>query len=253
LDLVQLGPWSDRYPDQLSGGQRQRVALARALAPRPKVLLLDEPFGALDARVRQDLRRWLDELHHELGVTSLLVTHDQEEALELANEVVVMHQGCVEQVGAPDDVYNRPATPFVAGFVGAANVLSGVVEDGTVQIGDGRPSGTSGVAHLPDGTRVHAYIRPHDIGVTTAPSRPGACAAMVERVTNLGHTSKVRLRLADGQDLTADVANEDLPRIVEGDGVSVDLRNAKVFESEDRPGHFAGVGDEDHALTASVA
>ena len=107
-----------RYPDQLSGGQRQRVALARALAPRPEVLLLDEPFGALDAKVRQDLRQWLDELHRELGVTSLLVTHDQEEALELANQVVVMHEGRVEQVGSPSEIYDDPQTPFVAGFVG---------------------------------------------------------------------------------------------------------------------------------------
>src|SRR5436309_3026969 len=125
LDLVQLAPFADRYPDQLSGGQRQRVALARALAARPRVLLLDEPFGALDARVRQELRRWLDDLHRELGVTSLLVTHDQEEALELANEVVVMHHGRIEQIGTPEDVYDRPASPFVAGFIGAANVLDG--------------------------------------------------------------------------------------------------------------------------------
>ncbi|HKI28355.1 MAG TPA: sulfate ABC transporter ATP-binding protein, partial [Actinomycetota bacterium] len=117
LELVQLTGFRDRYPDQLSGGQRQRVALARALAPQPKVLLLDEPFGALDARVRQELRRWLDDLHRELGVTSLLVTHDQDEALELANRIVVMHEGRVEQVGSPDEVYDEPATPFVAGFV----------------------------------------------------------------------------------------------------------------------------------------
>jgi sulfate/thiosulfate transport system ATP-binding protein len=253
LDLVQLGPWSDRYPDQLSGGQRQRVALARALAPRPKVLLLDEPFGALDARVRQDLRRWLDELHHELGVTSLLVTHDQEEALELANEVVVMHQGRVEQVGAPDDVYNRPATPFVAGFVGAANVMSGVMEAGHVRIDGGWPSGASGVEHLSAGTKVHAYVRPHDIGVTVAASRPGACRGTVERVTNLGYASKVRLRLSDGQGLTAEVANDDLPQLAEGQSVSVDLRDAKVFEAEDSPGHFAGVADDDLAVPASVA
>ncbi len=130
LDLVQLAPFASRYPDQLSGGQRQRVALARALAPRPQVLLLDEPFGALDAKVRQDLRRWLDELHRELGVTSLLVTHDQEEALELANQIVVMHEGRIEQVGSPGEIYDDPATPFVAGFVGSANVLHGEVVDG---------------------------------------------------------------------------------------------------------------------------
>ena len=119
LELVQLAPFADRYPDQLSGGQRQRVALARALAAHPKVLLLDEPFGALDARVRQELRSWLDELHRELGVTSLLVTHDQEEALELAQRIVVMHQGQVEQVGSPTEIYNHPATrSWPASWVG---------------------------------------------------------------------------------------------------------------------------------------
>src|SRR5207342_1041847 len=116
LELVQLSGYAGRYPSQLSGGQRQRVALARALAPRPKVLLLDEPFGALDARVRQELRRWLDDLHRELGVTSLLVTHDQQEAFEVADQVVVMRAGGVEQIGGSEDIYNRPATPFVAGF-----------------------------------------------------------------------------------------------------------------------------------------
>src|SRR5881296_4380147 len=132
LRLIQLDGLAGSYPSQLSGGQRQRVALARALAPEPKVLLLDEPFGALDAKVRQDLRRWLDELHRELGVTSLLVTHDQEEALELANEVVVMRHGEVEQIGTPQAIYNEPATPFVAAFVGASNVLRGVVWEGHV-------------------------------------------------------------------------------------------------------------------------
>src|SRR6266516_3426277 len=136
LDLVGLAPFANRYPDQLSGGQRQRVALARALAPQPRLLLLDEPFGALDARVRQELRRWLDDLHRELGVTSLLVTHDQEEALELANEVVVMHLGRVEQIGTPDEIYNSPVSPFVAGFIGAANVIAGSVRDGHLVFGD---------------------------------------------------------------------------------------------------------------------
>ena len=136
LELVGLAPFADRYPSQLSGGQRQRVALARALAPRPQVLLLDEPFGALDARVRHELRYWLDELHREIGVTSLLVTHDQEEALELAHEIVVMHQGEVEQIGAPDQIYNHPRSAFVAGFVGSANVIRGRVSSGRLLVGD---------------------------------------------------------------------------------------------------------------------
>ena len=168
LELVQMSNFADRYPDQLSGGQRQRVALSRALAPRPQVLLLDEPFGALDAKVRQDLRRWLDELHRELGVTSLLVTHDQEEALELANQVVVMHEGRVEQAGSPADVYNDPATAFVAGFVGAANVLHGHVVDGHVHLGTFQ---VPGAGHLEEGAAAAAYVRPHDVRVSAGGDR----------------------------------------------------------------------------------
>ena len=167
LLLVQLSPFASRYPDNLSGGQRQRVALARALAPRPEVLLLDEPFGALDARVRQDLRRWLDELHREIGVTSLLVTHDQEEALELANKVIVMHEGGIEQIGTPDEIYNEPATPFIAGFVGAANVLHGFVINGQVQFGELFPAGGRGPAGWGDGRGVRPTSRhrdrPHEV------------------------------------------------------------------------------------------
>src|SRR5438105_8528626 len=160
LELVHLAPFADRYPNNLSGGQRQRVALARALAPRPKVLLLDEPFGALDARVRQDLRHWLGELHRELGVTSLLVTHDQEEALELADRVVLMHQGRLEQIGTPEEVYQEPATPFVAGFLGAANVIRGYVHGGLLRFGG---QAIEDADHIDDGSMAHAYIRPHDV------------------------------------------------------------------------------------------
>jgi sulfate transport system ATP-binding protein len=226
LELVQLEHFAHRYPDQLSGGQRQRVALARALAPRPRVLLLDEPFGALDARVRQDLRRWLDEIHRELGITSLLVTHDQEEALELAHQVVVMHDGRVEQVGTSDDIYNRPTTPFVASFVGAANVIRGIVIDGRVQFGEQL---VAGAGHLPDGADAHAYVRPHDVRLATSPATGLSSAAVVERMTNLGWTSKVVLVLADGQKLIAQLPNEQLTRVVEGERVFVDLQNAKVF------------------------
>src|SRR5437867_6398786 len=184
LELVQLSGFADRYPEQLSGGQRQRVALARAIAPQPKVLLLDEPFGALDAKVRQDLRRWLDELHRELGVTSLLVTHDQEEALELANLIVVMHEGRVEQAGAPGEIYDRPASPFVAGFVGAANVLHGEVVDGHVHLGSIR---IPGAAHLEEGAPAAAFVRPHDVRVT----EEGDVNAVIERVASLGWLSRV--------------------------------------------------------------
>ena len=226
LELVLLAPFADRYPDQLSGGQRQRVALARALAPRPDVLLLDEPFGALDARVRQDLRHWLDELHRELGVTSLLVTHDQEEALELAHEVVVMHEGRVEQRGSPDAIYNSPSTPFIAGFVGAANVLQGVVINGRMQFGEHL---VMGAAHLDDGSSAHAYVRPHDVHLSAMPVNGMSSAAKIERITSLGWMSKVHLKLADEQTLIAQVPNSELRALGSAGTVYVDLRNAKIF------------------------
>jgi sulfate/thiosulfate transport system ATP-binding protein len=228
LELVQLTGFRERYPDQLSGGQRQRVALARALAPRPKVLLLDEPFGALDARVRQELRRWLDDLHRELGVTSLLVTHDQDEALELANRVVVMHEGRVEQVGTPGEVYNEPATPFVAGFVGTANVLHGHVIDGHVQVGDHRVAAAD---HLEDGIAARAFVRPHDVLVSTAERNGGSVVAVAERIVTMGWLSRVSLRLPDGQVLMAELPNDELGSVQEGSTVWVDLRRAKAFET----------------------
>jgi sulfate transport system ATP-binding protein len=228
LDLVQLTPFAERYPDQLSGGQRQRVALARALAPQPQVLLLDEPFGALDAKVRQDLRRWLDELHRELGVTSLLVTHDQEEALELANQIVVMHEGKVEQVGSPGEIYDEPATPFVAGFVGAANVLHGEVIDGHVHLGSIR---IPGAAHLDEGAAAAAFVRPHDVVVT---DDGGGTVAVIERISSLGWLSRVSLRLPGGETLVAHIPNDDLHGATEGSSVRVDLRNPKAFMAAER-------------------
>jgi sulfate transport system ATP-binding protein len=227
LQLVHMEPFVDRYPEQLSGGQRQRVALARALAPQPKVLLLDEPFGALDAKVRQDLRRWLDELHRELGVTSLLVTHDQEEALELANQIVVMHEGRVEQAGTPGEIYDQPATPFVAGFVGAANVLHGEVVDGHVHLGSIR---IPGAAHLDDGAAAAAFVRPHDVRV----SDDGDVAAVIERVASLGWLSRVTLKLPGGVALVAHVPNDDLHGAGEGDAIQIDLRNPKAFLTSER-------------------
>ncbi len=223
LELVHLEPFADRYPEQLSGGQRQRVALARALAPAPKVLLLDEPFGALDAKVRQDLRRWLDELHRELGVTSLLVTHDQEEALELANQIVVMHEGRIEQVGSPGEIYDQPATPFVAGFVGAANVLHGEVVGGHVHLGSIR---IPGAAHLDEGAAAAAFVRPHDVHVA---SGDGDVAAVIQRVASLGWLSRVSLKLPGGETLVAHVPNDELNGVGEGDTIQIDLRNPKAF------------------------
>ena len=226
LHLVQLTPFMNRYPDQLSGGQRQRVALARALAPKPKVLLLDEPFGALDARVRQDLRKWLDEIHRELHISSLLVTHDQEEALELAHQVIVMHEGRIEQAGTTHEIYNEPATPFVASFVGAANVVRGIVIGGRVQFGEQQ---LDGAGHMDEGAAAHAYIRPHDVLVSTASMNGSSSPATIERINDLGWISKVHLCLPDGQLLTAHIPNERLGRVEQGARVFVDLRNAKVF------------------------
>ena len=242
LELVQLAPFAHRYPDQLSGGQRQRVALARALAPHPKVLLLDEPFGALDARVRQDLRRWLDELHRELGVTSLLVTHDQDEALELATKVVVMSEGRVEQIGTPDEIYNEPATPFIAGFVGAANVIRGLVINGRVQFGDDL---VPGAGSLRDGAPAHAYVRPHDVTVSSVSMGARSCPVTVERMSNLGWMSKLHLRLTDGQMLVAELRNEDLDGVRVGERVFAHLDRAQVFSPD---GTEAAASDELAAL-----
>ena len=226
LELVQMTRFADRYPEQLSGGQRQRVALARALAPRPEVLLLDEPFGALDAKVRQDLRRWLDELHRELGVTSLLVTHDQEEALELANQVVVMHEGRVEQAGSPADVYNDPATAFVAGFVGAANVLHGHVVDGQVHLGTFQVPGAD---HLEEGEAAAAYVRPHDVRVSREET---GVRGRIERMATLGWLARLSITLPGGDTLVAHVPHDELGGAQEGDDVWVDLRSPKAFGVE---------------------
>ena len=163
LKLVQLDWLADRYPHQLSGGQRQRVALARALAVEPKVLLLDEPFGALDAKVRKELRRWLRRLHDELHITSIFVTHDQEEALEVADRVVVMNKGKVEQVGTPEEVYEHPATPFVYSFLGTVNVFHGRASDGQLHLG---PVSIDAPEHSDvKDTPAIAYARPHEIEI----------------------------------------------------------------------------------------
>jgi len=171
LDLIQLDWIAERYPHQLSGGQRQRIALARALAVEPRVLLLDEPFGALDARVRQELRRWLRRLHDEMRVTSVFVTHDQEEALEVADRIVVTNRGRVEQVGTPDEVYDNPATPFVVEFLGQVNQLS-----------------------LPDAPDRIAYVRPHEIAVLAGPAA-GALAATLVHSATIGRLARLEFAL----------------------------------------------------------
>jgi sulfate transport system ATP-binding protein len=192
LELVQLGWLGDRYPDQLSGGQRQRIALARALAVEPKVLLLDEPFGALDANVRKDLRRWLRNLHRNLNVTSLFVTHDQEEAMEVASQIVVMNKGRIEQTGTPAMVYNRPATPFVSRFIGNVNIFQGRVRDGRIDLGHWQLPLSE---HLADSSAATAFVRPHEAELTRQPDT-GLPSVQVEHVLPLGSVIRVELKMA---------------------------------------------------------
>ena len=199
LNLVQLDWLADRYPSQLSGGQRQRIALARALAVEPRVLLLDEPFGALDAKVRKELRRWLRKLHDELHITSIFVTHDQEEALEVADNVVLMDHGRVEQVGTPEEVYNHPATPFVYSFLGSVNLFHGRVEE------EGLRVGADAVPHTQDnfteGSEVFAFVRPHELQIVTDTGYTQGVAAKVVRVLSFGVSARVEL---DGLDREKD-------------------------------------------------
>lgn len=194
LQLIQLEGLESRYPAQLSGGQRQRVALARALAGKPSVLLLDEPFGALDARVRQELRSWLRRLHEEIHVTSVFVTHDQEEALELADHVVILNHGRIEQVGSPDHVYHHPANPFVMQFLGQVNLFQGRVEDGQVVLG-GVPFPTLTGGQGP----VVACARPHHLDIIRQLNGEPAWAARVIRVNSAGLHVRVELSLVEDQ------------------------------------------------------
>jgi len=193
LELVQLGSLGKRYPAQLSGGQRQRVALARALAVQPRVLLLDEPFGALDAQVRRDLRRWLRELHDRTGHTTLFVTHDQEEALELSDRVAILNKGRIEQLGSPDDILDRPATAFVASFVGGAGQLPVTVAGGTIKLGSQEVPAPPG---SPEG-EAQLFIRPSDLVVAQA-GCGGALAARVSATRRVGQMRRAEIVLAEG-------------------------------------------------------
>jgi len=186
LALIKMEEFGPRYPAQLSGGQRQRVALARALAVEPRVLLLDEPFGALDAKVRKDLRRWLRRLHDELNVTSVFVTHDVEEALEVSDRVVVMNEGRVEQIGSPEEVYEKPATPFVCRFLGGVNIFHARMEQGRIAFAGG---GTAAV-----GAAVQAYARPHDMEITRDAADDSALEAFVTRIQAIGAVARIELQ-----------------------------------------------------------
>ena len=200
LKLVQLDGVADRYPHQLSGGQRQRIALARALAVEPKVLLLDEPFGALDAKVRKELRRWLRRLHDEMNVTSLFVTHDQEESMEVADRIVVMNQGRIEQMGAPDEVYDHPATPFVLKFLGDVNVFPG---SEPTRSKDGHAAGQQASQ-----AQSVSYVRPHDIQVLTQPV-PGSVSATLMDVLTVGPNTRLAFERSEGEgDIEVELTRE---------------------------------------------
>jgi sulfate transport system ATP-binding protein len=232
LKLIQLEPMAKRYPSQLSGGQRQRVALARALAVEPKVLLLDEPFGALDAKVRKELRRWLRQLHDEIHVTTLFVTHDQEEALEVSDRVAILRAGKIEQIGTPEEIYDHPASPFVYDFLGNVNLFSGRVSEGTVTIGEtefavGENTGEAAKSAV-------AFVRPHDIRVTRAANGP-ALAAQVVRSNAAGPVANLELkRLDSGEQFTVQLSKELFQELSPkpGEQVFVELRNVKIFSDD---------------------
>lgn len=228
LKLIQLEGIGRRYPSQLSGGQRQRVALARALAIEPKVLLLDEPFGALDAKVRQGLRNWLRRLHDELHVTSILVTHDQEEALEVADRVVVMNQARIEQVGTPAEIFHHPASEFVMDFLGNVNVFHGRIEQGQAVLG-----GLAGaMARQKGGQRSsgHLYIRPHELEIERHVNGTPSIPALVSRINQAGALAKIALTTDNG-DIQVDLPLERLEQLalVPGETVYVSAKKARVF------------------------
>jgi sulfate transport system ATP-binding protein len=217
LKLIQLEPLAKRFPSQLSGGQRQRVALARALAVEPKVLLLDEPFGALDAKVRKDLRQWLRQLHKEIHVTTLFVTHDQEEALEVADRVAILRGGRIEQIGTPGEIYDHHATRFVHDFLGNVNSFAAPQTPG-------EPAASS-----------TAFVRPHDIRVMREPGGPATLKARVKRCNAVGPVANLELeRLDSGEPFTVQLSKEQFrelqPQV--GEEVFVELRNVKIFPDD---------------------
>ena len=245
LGLVQLDWLADRFPAQLSGGQRQRIALARALAVEPKVLLLDEPFGALDAKVRKELRRWLRRLHDELHVTSIFVTHDQEEALEVADRVVLMNSGQVEQIGAPQEVWNHPASPFVYSFLGDVNLFHGRAHEGEMLIGEGQHGvrlASPEHASAQD-AKAFAYVRPHEfdvrrLGATGAATEAdaGAIQARLLRAIQVGPIARLELLPLAQDSGSPDIIEVQIPArecaeqaFQEGETLLLTPRRARVF------------------------
>ncbi|WP_445478221.1 sulfate/molybdate ABC transporter ATP-binding protein [Lysinibacillus irui] len=233
LRLVKLDNFSDRYPTQLSGGQRQRVALARALAVEPKVLLLDEPFGALDAKVRKELRRWLRKLHDEFHITSIFVTHDQEEALDVADRIVVMNNGKIEQIGSPDEVYTNPKSPFVYDFLGNVNLFKGRLHNGKLLHGEIALDVPDVLTHTED--NAIGYVRPHDIHIEKK-SIPGTVPVIISHIHLLGPIVQMELRREDLDEfLEAELSKEQFLHLQLhiGDQVFVKPKQLKVFIPED--------------------
>jgi sulfate/thiosulfate transport system ATP-binding protein len=232
LSLVQLDWVGDRYPSQLSGGQRQRIALARALAIEPKVLLLDEPFGSLDAQVRKELRQWLRRFHDDLHITSLFVTHDQEEALEVADRVVVMNKGKIEQIGTPQEVYHKPASVFVLNFLGNVNLFHGRMVDGKLYLGNIPP-------HVPLGeeTKVRSanlYIRPHQFDISRKSQGDNAIKATVKFINLAGSSVKLDLSTDLGNVLQVEITQQEFSRLLlnKGDDVFVCPKDITFCEYE---------------------
>ncbi len=230
LKLVQLEGVADRYPSQLSGGQRQRIALARALAVEPRVLLLDEPFGALDAKVRSELRQWLRQLHDELQITSVFVTHDQEEALEVADRIVVMNEGRVEQSGTPEEVYENPANPFILSFLGSVNLFHGRVHMGQARLGAIDIAVPEHAAT--DDIPAVGYVRSHDISVERQPTDGASIRAEVKNIHSIGPIVRVTFGV-NGKDETvqAELTREAFRKLAlkKGERVYVRPSNVRVF------------------------
>ncbi|MCC6509399.1 MAG: sulfate ABC transporter ATP-binding protein [Pirellulaceae bacterium] len=229
LKLIQLEGFGNRYPSQLSGGQRQRVALARAIAVEPQVLLLDEPFGALDAQVRKGLRDWLRRLHDEIHLTSVLVTHDQEEALEVADRVVVMNQSKIEQVGTPEEVFHHPANQFVMEFLGQVNIFHCRVKEGKASLGEL-------TFEYPQYDGMHekdaaVYMRPHELDIQKTSGGAAGLTAQVARLNPAGAIARVHLTLASGDGIQVDVSQERFRELglSVGDTVFVYPKNARIF------------------------
>ena len=239
LELVQLDWLADRFPAQLSGGQRQRIALARALAVEPQVLLLDEPFGALDAKVRKELRRWLRRLHDELHISSVFVTHDQEEALEVSDRSVLMNKGRIEQIGSAREIYNEPATSFAYSFIGTVNEFRGRIEGDYVRVGNDRlPHGRT---DLSDGASVVAFARPHDTEIVKGSEGEGV-AAKVNRILTSGAITRVEL-IANGDArqgkkdyFEVEVTPNDLAALglATGEAVRIKSRRLSLFGENER-------------------